>query len=146
MPCTKERVYEIYKLYHDRVLTPLGKHVKLKFNMHKTTAAICQFEPLEIHMSRYFIDSPKVSEKEVTNTILHEMAHVIAGFEAGHGPTWKRIARSIGCDAMRCTEPFLEAKNYKYVLKCGHGCIIKRHKIKRGRVFVCKNHQKLMKE
>lgn len=40
-------------------------------------------------------------EKDVTNTILHEIAHALAGATAGHGPEWKRIALSIGCDGKR---------------------------------------------
>jgi predicted SprT family Zn-dependent metalloprotease len=41
-------------------------------------------------------------EAEVRNCILHEIAHAIAGHRAGHGPEWKRVAASIGCDARRC--------------------------------------------
>ena len=32
----------------------------------------------------------------VTDTILHEIAHALAGPGAGHGPAWKAIARKIG--------------------------------------------------
>lgn len=34
--------------------------------------------------------------KSVRDTILHEIAHVLAGPRAGHGAEWKRIARRIG--------------------------------------------------
>ena len=33
---------------------------------------------------------------QVTDTILHEIAHALAGSDAGHGPAWKEIARRIG--------------------------------------------------
>lgn len=36
------------------------------------------------------------SRELVTDTILHEIAHALAGPEAGHGPAWKVIARRIG--------------------------------------------------
>ena len=36
------------------------------------------------------------SPAQVTDTILHEIAHALAGPEAGHGPVWKEIARRIG--------------------------------------------------
>lgn len=39
---------------------------------------------------------------EVRNTILHEVAHALAGHPAGHGPEWVRICRSIGGDGLRC--------------------------------------------
>ena len=33
---------------------------------------------------------------DVTDTILHEIAHALAGPKAGHGPAWKAIARRLG--------------------------------------------------
>ena len=32
----------------------------------------------------------------MTDTILHEIAHAIAGANAGHGPVWKAVAKRIG--------------------------------------------------
>lgn len=43
------------------------------------------------------------SEAQVVNTIRHEVAHAIVGFDAGHGPVWQRQARALGCNAQRCT-------------------------------------------
>lgn len=37
-------------------------------------------------------------QKEVEDTILHEIAHALAGPEAGHGPIWKRWARELGAE------------------------------------------------
>ncbi|MDE0095004.1 MAG: hypothetical protein OXS40_01295, partial [Gammaproteobacteria bacterium] len=34
--------------------------------------------------------------EQVTDTILHEIAHALAGPLVGHGPTWKAIAQRIG--------------------------------------------------
>ncbi len=34
--------------------------------------------------------------EQVRDTVLHEIAHAIAGPEAGHGPLWKATARRIG--------------------------------------------------
>ena len=36
------------------------------------------------------------NEEEIRDTVLHEIAHAIAGPEAGHGPLWKATARRIG--------------------------------------------------
>ena len=33
---------------------------------------------------------------QVTDTILHEIAHALAGANAGHGPVWKAVARRLG--------------------------------------------------
>ena len=36
------------------------------------------------------------SEAQIRDTVLHEVAHAIAGPEAGHGPLWRATARRIG--------------------------------------------------
>src|SRR3546814_17900148 len=33
---------------------------------------------------------------QLAGTTIHELAHVIAGFEAGHGPAWKEACRKLG--------------------------------------------------
>ena len=145
MPFSKERIKEIYNIHHDKFLTPLGKKVPLKFNKNKTRAAVCFFDPLEIEISEYYFKSTLVSEADINNTLLHEIAHAIAGHSAGHGPKWKMVARKIGCDAKRCSKAFLEGKHYKYTLRCGKGCVIRRHKLTKGKLLVCRNHQKIFK-
>ena len=36
------------------------------------------------------------SKEQIRDTVLHEIAHVIAGREAGHRPLWKVTAQRIG--------------------------------------------------
>lgn len=36
------------------------------------------------------------------NTIAHEVAHVIAGYKAGHGPEWKQACRLTGAEPKAC--------------------------------------------
>lgn len=42
------------------------------------------------------------SEDQVRDTILHEIAHALAGPNEGHGKVWKVLAKSIGCSGERC--------------------------------------------
>lgn len=42
------------------------------------------------------------NEREVLDTILHEVAHALAGPNAGHGYKWKLKAAEIGARAERC--------------------------------------------
>jgi predicted SprT family Zn-dependent metalloprotease len=44
------------------------------------------------------------SEDIVLDTILHEIAHALAGHEAKHGRMWQVMARSIGAKAERCAD------------------------------------------
>lgn len=39
---------------------------------------------------------------QVTDTILHEIAHALAGPAARHGPAWKSIARRLGATPKSC--------------------------------------------
>ena len=40
--------------------------------------------------------------EQVTDTICHEIAHALAGPEAGHGPAWKALARQLGATPKSC--------------------------------------------
>ena len=60
-------------------------------------------------------------QTRVLDTILHEIAHALAGPKAGHGPEWRRIARAIGCSAKRCysLEDTVQPPA-RFVLHCSH--------------------------
>ncbi len=61
-------------------------------------------------------------EVEVRDTILHEIAHGLAGVTNGHNETWKRIARMVGARPKACygSEVTRPTKRYKLVcLHCG---------------------------
>ena len=54
----------------------------------------CNFEDRVIRIGRtHALDA---SEAEIRDTILHEIAHALAGPEARHGALWKATARRIG--------------------------------------------------
>lgn len=42
------------------------------------------------------------SEEEFLETVRHEIAHVIAGFKAGHGRDWKLICNVTKCKPVAC--------------------------------------------
>ena len=54
----------------------------------------CHFRHHVIRISR--THALEGSEEQIRDTVLHEIAHAIAGYEAGHGPLWKVTARRIG--------------------------------------------------
>lgn len=65
----------------------------------KARGGYCSYSKRTISMSRLL--APKWPEAEVRNTLLHEIAHALAGSKAGHGPVWRKQALAIGCDASR---------------------------------------------
>ena len=69
-------------------------------------------------------------EKEIRDTILHEIAHALAPKGSGHGPKWKQLALSLGCKPHRCADgQSLIIPPYKYLGHCPN-CkrIIKKNK------------------
>lgn len=66
------------------------------FNFDRATqrAGLCNYSRKRITVSRYL--AARWSDDEVHQTLLHEVAHAMAGQGAGHGAAWKRVAREIG--------------------------------------------------
>lgn len=75
------------------------------FNNRKNSVGICRFRnkvPFAIEISNVF--APYLSDEEIKDTILHEIAHALAGREANHDHKWKAIAKSIGANPSRTAE------------------------------------------
>jgi SprT protein len=70
-----------------------------KFDGAKKRAGQTKFATKTISLSRHLTSLMPVDE--VRDTVLHEIAHALAGHAAGHGPEWQRIAKSIGCNGQR---------------------------------------------
>jgi predicted SprT family Zn-dependent metalloprotease len=49
-------------------------------------------------------------EADVDDTIRHEIAHALAGHDAGHGPTWKHYCKITGARPERCCEDVIAPK------------------------------------
>ena len=66
----------------------------LAFVEAKRRLGDCHFRHRVIRISR--THALEGSEEQIRDTVLHEIAHAIAGHEAGHGLLWKVTARRIG--------------------------------------------------
>ena len=73
---------------------------RLAFDNAKTRAGVCRFDRKEIGLSRPLVALYEV--EQVTDTILHEIAHALAGPRHGHDRVWRAKARRIGCSGQRC--------------------------------------------
>lgn len=62
----------------------------------------CNYQRREITLSRTLVALN--DEAQVTDTIRHEIAHALAGYEAGHGPLWRAFAVKVGANPKRCYE------------------------------------------
>ena len=66
----------------------------LAFVEAKRRLGDCHFGHRVIRISR--THALEGSDESIRNTVLHEIAHAVAGRAAGHGPLWKATARRIG--------------------------------------------------
>lgn len=82
-------------------------HVPFQFDNAKARFGVCKFRgrsgtwvPIQIALSQHLV---RVNTLErCLETVLHEVAHALAGHEAGHGPAWRRQARALGIEPRRC--------------------------------------------
>lgn len=72
---------------------PLWGFRLTRTKLHIGQCRYTKFNGGEISFSKAYLHLPY---NEIRDTILHEIAHAIAGHAAGHGPKWKRVCREIG--------------------------------------------------
>ncbi len=77
----------------------------------------------EIHLSRPLTRIGL--DADVRDTILHEIAHALAGPTAGHGPKWKAVCERIGARGTRCGEAKIEDIPAPWVAVCAAGHVAK---------------------
>ena len=95
-------------------------------------AGACNFDTQVIGLSLlYCLNS---TDSELKETILHEIAHALAGPQHQHDRVWKEIARSIGCSGERlCSAPAFAPP--RYIVSCpACGWALRRNVRRRGQV------------
>lgn len=64
------------------------------FDNAKRRAGACDYTRRRITVSRYL--AARYDDETNRQTLLHEIAHALAGPRTGHGAAWKRTARALG--------------------------------------------------
>jgi SprT protein len=66
----------------------------------KRRLGVCKYRAKRIEIAAYFaLNSPR---EAVLDTLLHEIAHALAGPAAHHGPVWKAVAVRLGARPRAC--------------------------------------------
>jgi predicted SprT family Zn-dependent metalloprotease len=73
---------------------------RLVFDNAKTRAGVCRSDRKEIGLSRAL--TRLHSQAQVTDTLLHEIAHALVGARHGHDKVWRATALRIGSSGTRC--------------------------------------------
>ncbi|MFA9478152.1 SprT-like domain-containing protein [Phycisphaerales bacterium AB-hyl4] len=58
-------------------------------------------------------------EAEVRDTILHEIAHALAGLEHGHDAHWQAVCRRVGAKPQRLADATVRTPIARYQVVCG---------------------------
>ena len=93
----------------------------------------CAFGRREINLSEQF--AAAASHDEVTDTILHEIAHALVGPKHGHDAVWKAAAQQIGCSGRVTHE--IDFSTARWILTCTT-CGWRVPRMRRQRGLVCK--------
>lgn len=121
------------------------------YDRAKTRCGICDYNAKTIKLSVHYVMDTSVAWGDIRNTILHEIAHAIAGYDASHGEVWKQAALSIGCNGSTCNTKWKGVyANYRLWCHCRRVDVLRYRlssKFKKGVCAYCKtmNISKLKK-
>jgi predicted SprT family Zn-dependent metalloprotease len=89
-----------------------------QFDNGRKRAGCCQYATQVISLSYAF--AQKVPEAEITDTLLHEIAHALVGKAHNHDEMWRAKAQEIGCSGRRCHA--LQFVPPRYIVTCERHC------------------------
>ena len=73
---------------------PVFQNGRLKTTLAKAVYEGGTLAPKAVHMGTRILGGSLESRREV---FAHEVAHLVAGFDADHGPRWVAAAKALGC-------------------------------------------------
>lgn len=95
-------------------------HWVFEFDRAKRRAGCCRHRRRTISLSEHYVKLN--NEPDIRNTILHEIAHALAGYEHGHDQVWKDVCIRIGAKPERCYDSnVIVMPKGKYKAVC-NGC------------------------
>lgn len=97
----------------------LGPSWSFSYDTAKLRAGKCDYTRRQISLSRYL--AARHSDAENEQTLLHEIAHALAGPAAGHGDAWLRIARQLGYTGGRTHDGEVAREYARWVGICPAG-------------------------
>lgn len=121
----------------------LAEHLLVRHGLHdwqvaydnaKRRAGVCRYRDKTIGLSAPL--TALHTHDDVRDTILHEIAHALAGPEHGHDAHWRRVAMGIGCSGERCVSTDSPRVAAAWLGVCSAGHTQERHK-RPERVTTC---------
>src|SRR5262249_5717563 len=120
------RALQAAALAHE-LLTAHGLHDwSFRLNRSKVNMGLCKYGPRTIELSTHFVE--RNSDEAIRDTLLHEIAHALAGRAAGHGPLWKAMCLRVGARPERLSfEAVMPAGRWRAKCNCC-GALHHRHR------------------
>ena len=97
------------------------------FDLSTSRAGVCRYDDRRIDLSVSYC--LRATQAEIEDTLLHEIAHAIAGHRHHHDDVWKTVARAIGCTAERCHD--VNHTPARWLGECGCGQQWRRQRLSR---------------
>lgn len=97
------------------------------FNLDRARGGVCRYEERRIELSVSYCH--RALPQQVAETILHEIAHAIVGFEHKHRAVFKEVCLRIGGDPSPCHD--VEHTPPRWMGRCGCGNRFLRHRLSR---------------
>ncbi|WP_213815866.1 SprT-like domain-containing protein [Glaciihabitans sp. dw_435] len=104
------------------------------FDNAKTRAGLCNYTAKRITVSRYL--AALFDDDDIHQVLLHEVAHAMAGNQAGHGPKWKAVATELGYEGKRLHSGPIADDLAPWVGRCPAGHVHYRYK-RPARMLAC---------
>lgn len=93
---------------------------KTCFDWSLRRAGCCNVVRKTIFLSYHMLVADDISENNILNIILHEIAHALVGVEHGHNEIWKQKAIDIGSDGQRCHSLMFATPQNIIICPCGN--------------------------
>lgn len=118
-PADKAKLNHIERFANDAMdtygLTTIGW--SFKWDRAKRRFGCCDYTNKIISISRHLALLNAIDQS--TDTVLHEIAHAIAGRKAGHGPKWVNACHMVGARPERCFNTSeVQTPHAKYIRYC----------------------------
>ncbi len=118
----REVISLAYKLLEEHDLRDKGW--QFSFFNGKQKLGLCYHHRKMIQFSKHFL---MLRDEEILDVLLHEVAHALAGHEAGHGYEWKRVCLRIGARPQASATELSASPESKWTGVCANGHTLKRH-------------------
>ena len=95
----------------------LARHLpgwQFAFNRQRRTLGLCRYREKRIELSRPHAEAGDMTQAR--ETLLHEIAHALAGPGTGHGPRWQRCMQDLGATPEITARPAYRLNDYRWAL------------------------------